>query len=242
MINKEHQAKMIFSGVGNSHSVELKNSSATFIYGDVELCIDFGVTTYNDIKNTIGKLPSAIFITHCHLDHIGGLENLFYDVAFKTHEKIKLFVPSVFVDLLHRRMTLPNMAAEGGMNFWDVFQLIPVSDYFWLGGLRFQVFENRHHYIGFSYGLSLPGKFLFSGDTKPIPEVVTSLASQGEIIFHDASASIQPSHSYLNEILQSYSENYRERMWLYHLANKDSQKVAKEMGFQVVEPVTEIIL
>jgi ribonuclease BN (tRNA processing enzyme) len=234
--NNNNISTIEFLGVGNSHSKELASSSCLFKYNDTELLIDYGPSIYHKYQEKFNKLPENIFITHCHFDHIGGLENLFYKVAFMDTPLIKLFVPSNIVHLLHRRMgSMESMVAEGGVNFWDVFQLIPVEDSFWLDDLKFTVFQNRHHYLGFSFGISLEGSFLYSGDTKTIPEIIGSLAGHGELIFHDASVSEQPSHSFLSEIKYAYKSEQLNRMWLYHLSCSDAQQETRDEGFNVVD-------
>jgi ribonuclease BN (tRNA processing enzyme) len=168
----EH-CNMHFLGCGNSHSYELGNSCAVFTFGECELIIDFGFTAFHDFKSRYQKAPSAIFVTHAHLDHIGGLENLFFDTYFNDNQPIKLYIPASLIPLVHQKLaSIEHTLAEGGANFWDAFQLIPVINSFWHKGVKFRVFENRHHQPGFSFGISVPGKFLYSGDTKPIPELI----------------------------------------------------------------------
>lgn len=230
------RCNMHFLGCGNSHSYELGNSCAVFSSGECELVIDFGFTAFHAFKSSYRKSPSAIFITHAHLDHIGGLENLFFDTYFNDNEPIKLYVPTTLIPLLHQKLgSIDHTLAEGGANFWDAFQLIPVSDSFWHEGIKFRLFENRHHQPGFSYGISVPGKFLYSGDTKPIPEIINYHASQGEMIFHDLSLSEQPSHTHINE-LDCYTENVLSRCVFYHLSNKDAVDECKRRGLNVVSP------
>lgn len=225
-----------FLGCGNAHSMELGNSSAVFEQGDCLLCIDMGFTAYHAYKDRYKALPEAVFITHGHLDHIGGLENLFFDAYFNAKSLVKLFVPVSLVSLIHKKLaSIEHALAEGNANFWDAFQLVPVEEAFWYRGLKFTVFENRHHQPGFSYGLALSGKFLYSGDTKPIPEVINFHASNGELIFHDLSLTNQPSHTFVDE-LTCYTKNVLSRCWFYHLSNADDVQQCEERGFNVVKP------
>ena len=62
-----------------------------------------------------------------------------------TLAKLRRF-PSRFQELeqevqetqrLHQRVgDYPNVLAEGGVNFWEAFRLIPVGERFWHAGLR----------------------------------------------------------------------------------------------------------
>ena len=231
-----------FLGCGNSHSSELGNSCAVFQVNNKHLVIDFGFSAYHAYKQKYARYPDAIFITHAHFDHIGGLENLFFDAFFSHSGKIKLYVPYTLIGILHQKMaSVSHMIAEGGVLFWDCFQLIPVSDSFWFESRLFKVFENRHHQPGFSFGLSLPGVFLYSGDTKPIPEIINHLASQGEVIFHDLSLSAQPSHTYISEIKQ-YTENVLSRCYFYHLGSKRDQEYCEAQGLNIVRAGDTFVL
>lgn len=225
-----------FLGCGNAHSKELENSCAVFTLGPCELTIDFGFTAFHAFKSCYKRRPSAIFITHAHMDHIGGLENLFFDAYFASMPPIKLYVPHKLVSLVHQKIaSIDHTLAEGNANFWDAFQLIPVSETFWHDGIKFRVFENRHHQPGFSFGIAVPGKFLYSGDTKPIPEIINYHASQGEWIFHDLSLAKQPSHTYIDE-LDCYTDNVLSRCAFYHLGNNVDIIECERRGLRVVRP------
>jgi hypothetical protein len=147
---------------------------------------------------------------------------------------VRLFVPVTLVAVLQRRLAdYPNLLAEGGCNFWDVFQLIPVSDTFWHQGYSFTVFPVRHHeYLG-AFGLALEGVFLFSGDTCPIPEVLNRFARRGEWVFHDCSTLANPSHSALDEIRTDYRPEQWRRMVFYHYESEQAGDQIERAGFRV---------
>ena len=56
-----------------------------------------------------------------------------------------LYVPVPLIATLQRRLAdYPNLLAEGGSNFWDVFQLVPVSESFWHRQLLFNPGQRRN--------------------------------------------------------------------------------------------------
>lgn len=226
-----------FLGVGNSQAHRLGSSAAVLEAGHRPwLLIDCGPTTLEAHLETYSAPPSALFITHAHFDHIGGLEGLYYRLATATPRlpPVKLFAPVALITVLQRRLAdYPSLLAEGGSNFWDVFQLIPVSDGFWHRGLHFTVFSVRHHEHLSAFGLALEGRFLFTGDTRPIPEVLNRYARRGEWIFHDCGVEPNPSHCGLDEIRTEYSPDQCKRMVIYHYESEQAAEEIRRTGLRV---------
>lgn len=228
-----------FLGVGNSHNLEHGNSSAVLERaGAPVLLIDCGFTVPCAFQSAYGFLPEAVYITHCHLDHIGGLENLFYSsLLSRGPARIRLYAPAHIIPLLHQRVGChPSFLAEGGANFWDAFQLIPVTSGFWHEGLYFDVFESRHHAPQSAYGLRLPGRFLYTGDTRPIPHTLNRLADSSEVIFHDVCLRGNPSHAGLDDIEGEYDARHRSRMVLYHFDCEEVIEASVKQGLAVARP------
>jgi len=226
-----------FLGVGNSQALALGSSAVVLERGDQPLLlVDCGPGTLEGFFALHGELPRALFITHAHLDHIGGLEGLYYRLATAAEPPapVKLFVPVPLIPVLQRRLAdYPNLLAEGGSNFWDVFQLIPVSESFWHRDLSFTVFPVRHHEYLSAFGLALEGVFLYSGDTRPIPEVVTRYASRGEWIFHDCCGQSNPSHTGVDDIRAEYKPEQWRRMVLYHYESEAAGEAIERCGLRI---------
>ncbi len=201
------------------------------------LLIDCGPGILAAFKARYGCLPPAVFITHLHMDHVAGLESLFYAArTLAAADRPRLFVPVSLVAALHSRLAeFPNLLAEGGANFWDVLQLVPVREDFWWRGLRYELFPVRHHAAHGAYALALRGRLVYTGDTRPIPEMLVRYGSAGEWIFHDCAPTANPSHTGLEELQREYTPAMLERMVLYHYPDLATAERYREAGFRVAE-------
>ncbi|EIL95048.1 MBL fold metallo-hydrolase [Rhodanobacter spathiphylli] len=226
-----------FLGVGAAHAAELGSSAAVLERDGVPLLlIDCGPDTLDRYMATYDALPSAIFITHTHMDHVAGLERLFIKLWFDEHLRgnTRLFLHAGLMPWLQARVAdYPGVLAEGGVNFWEAFRLIPCTRGFWLDGLWFDVFATRHHVPGTSYGLALDDCFAYTGDTRPIPEVLTRHAGGAALIAHDCSLVGNPSHTGIDDIEREYPRALRRQMILYHYGSAADGEALAARGYRV---------
>ena len=226
-----------FLGTGAAHAVEL-GSSSTVLERDGKplLLIDCGPDTLDRYLAAYGELPHAIYITHTHMDHVGGLERLFTRLWFNEalRGKTRVFMHAALVPWLQMRVAdYPGVLAEGGVNYWEAFRLVPCSRGFWLDGLWFDVFATRHHRPGTSFGLALRGSFAFTGDTRPIPEVLAHYADEHELIAHDCGLVGNPSHTGIDDIERDYDADLRARLVLYHYGSAADGAALAARGYRV---------
>ena len=227
-------------GVGNASAVELGSAMATIERdGAPWLTIDCGGEGLTAYLAHYGQAPQALFITHTHLDHVAGFERLFVSSYFDDSRrgKVRVYVPATVVPLLHQRVgDYPNTLAEGGANFWDAFQVIPVGAAFWHEGVRLEVFPTRHHWPETAFGLRLRGSVVWTGDTRPIPEMLAKVADDSELVAHDCALHGNPSHSGIDDLEREYPRELLERCLLYHYAQREDGEQLAARGYRVAHP------
>jgi ribonuclease BN (tRNA processing enzyme) len=226
-----------FLGVGAAHAVEL-GSSAVVLERDGEplLLIDCGPDTLDRYQAAYGGVPRSIFITHTHMDHVGGMERLFTRLWFdeRLRGRTRVFAHAGLLPWLQMRVAdYPGALAEGGVNYWEAFHLVPCTRGFWLDGLWFDVFATRHHVPGTSFGLALEGSFAYTGDTRPIPEVLSELVGESMLIAHDCGLVGNPSHTGVDDIEREYPETLRRQMMLYHYGSAADGAALAARGYRI---------
>lgn len=235
-----------FLGVGAAHATALGASAAVLERADKPvLLIDCGPGTLDRYMASYGTLPDAVFITHAHMDHVAELEQLFIRLWFDPARRgrMRLFTHAALVPWLQTRVAdYPGALAEGGVNFWEAFQLVPCSRGFWLDGCWFDVFATRHHVPGTSYGLALDGSFVYTGDTRPIPEVLARHAGGAALIAHDCSLVGNPSHTGIDDIAREYPEALQRQLLLYHYGSAADGDALAARGFRVATPGQRVAL
>ena len=225
-------------GVGNAFATELGSAMATIERdGAPWLAIDCGHDGLSAYLAHYGAPPPAVFVTHAHLDHVGGFERLFGALYWNAERRgrMPLYVPAPLVPLLQQRIaSYPNALAEGGANFWDAFHLVPVGDHFWHDRVRMEVFATRHHWPDTSFGVRLRGAMAWTGDTRPIPEQLEKSADAGELVFHDCALHGNPSHSGVDDLEREYPRALLDRLRLYHYASDADGAALEARGHRIV--------
>jgi ribonuclease BN (tRNA processing enzyme) len=236
-----------FLGVGNSQSAVTLGSASAVIEraGRPELMIDCGQEALTAFQAHYAGLPDALFITHVHMDHVAGLERLFFATYFDPERRgrVRLYVPvGVLPHLQSRLADYPGVVAEGDANWWDAFHLVPVTRGFWHRGQWYDVFPVRHHLPDTAFALRLPGSVVWTGDTRPIPEMLAKFAGAGEVVAHDCALHGNPSHSGVDDLEREYPRELLSRCVLYHYASQADAQALRARGHRVAEAGDVLVL
>lgn len=230
-----------FLGVGNAQAAPVLGSASAVFERDAapELLVDCGQEALDAFRQRYQAWPTALFITHVHMDHVAGLERLFFSVYFdeRLRGKVRLYVPAPLVVHLQSRLAdYPGVVAEGDANWWDAFQLVPVTRGFWHRGQWYEVFPVRHHLPESAFGIRLPGSAVWTGDTRPIPEMLARHADRNELIAHDCALQGNPSHSGIDDLEREYPRELLARCVLYHYASRSDGEELRRRGHRVADP------
>ncbi len=186
--------------------------------------------------NAIGCNPEtldAVYISHLHFDHCGGLSWLAYYTYFIVKKKLKLYAhESLIADIWS--MLRPAMEKLDGVN-----RMMTLSDYFEVHPIRsekggftlgcaFDLAKQLHvetsHGHMYSYGLTVADgdkRFFISSDTKDLKIPSTSDVTYREecdyeYIFCDCDVmnfgGVHPNY----DTLKLFSKETKSKMWLYH--------------------------
>jgi ribonuclease BN (tRNA processing enzyme) len=221
-----------FLGVSSALSVGYKIFQSNMIIkslSDKYLLIDCGT----DIKHSLNEQNiqssdiDAVYISHLHSDHTGGLEWLGFSSLFMKNKK----KPKLYVDSLLEK-TLWDNVLSGGMSsieeekaslatYFDVQKI--VHDGFVWEGYKFElisVVHSMHNHRQLPcFGLIIHGdkkKVFLSTDTRFTPKNLITTYNNVDLIFHDCETIADPSmqHATYND-LKTLSPNIKAKMWLY---------------------------
>lgn len=175
------------------------------------------------------KDVDALYISHAHADHVGGMEWLAFSTYFGPHAKRRALFCSASV-----ATPLWNQSLRGGLeslegkaaDLTEYFDLrrVPKNGHFLWEGIRFELIQVVHimaeRIIKHSYGLMIregEGKKVFwTSDTQFCPNQINKFYNEADVILHDCETGFKSGvHAHYDE-LTTLSAGIKRKMYLYH--------------------------
>ena len=222
--------KLVFIGTGSAFTVG--GNFHSNMYFENESSNKFLIDCGSDTRHALYELGidhndfDAVYISHLHADHIGGLEWLAYRTKFdpKNPKKLKL-IPGLWSVLSGGLSSLDNVEPDLSQ-FFNVQSFQEEEAFIW-EGTEFCTFQTIHQISNNklmpSFGLEAlidNKRVLLTTDTRfPHKEddPLRKKYEQADIIFHDCETSKKKStvHAHYSELV-GLSPEIKRKMWLYH--------------------------
>lgn len=186
----------------------------------------------------------AIYISHLHSDHIGGLEWVAFSCYFgAVRLRPKLFAEENLLRRLWDHALRAGLESVQGkcMTLDDYFEChyIPEGGSFNWEDIGFKLVQMPHITSSCgdhdSYGLFIESgerAIFITSDTQFHPQVIEEMAAKTEVIFHDCETSAvrTPVHAHYEELL-TLPEHVKRKLWLYHYQSDEGKNPVKD-GFR----------
>ncbi|MBB1072957.1 MBL fold metallo-hydrolase [Rhodoferax sp. 4810] len=181
---------------------------------------------------TVGNVIDAVYISHLHADHIGGLEWLAFSTFFNpTAPKPHLFIEERMMQQLWECSLRGGLGRIEGrqQTLTDYFNCQPLAAHatFHWEKITFTLIPMLHVDVGspphnhYSYGLLLNTadgpRVWISTDTRFEREIIIKTGAVADVIFHDCETTAYntPVHAHYTELCTLPVE-IKQKMWLYH--------------------------
>ncbi|MHA6484649.1 MBL fold metallo-hydrolase [Paenibacillus sp. strain BS8-2] len=229
-------------GTGNAFAKRFNNNNALIESGESRLLVDCGITlpkALHDHGYSFSELD-AILISHIHGDHVGGLEELAFQMMFKYGgRKPILYIAETLVTPLWEH-TLKGGLVQGELSemdhFFEVKPLTPDRQYELLPGITVELIRTDHIPGKNSYSFIINDSFFYSADMKFDRKLLESLVARGiQTIYHDCQLEAPGAvHASLDELL-SLPIELQERINLMHYGDAIDDYRGKTGAMRIVE-------
>ncbi|MVO99308.1 MBL fold metallo-hydrolase [Paenibacillus lutrae] len=218
------QLQMI--GTGSAFAKKFYNNNALWTCNGFTLLVDAGNTApraLHELNIQVNEL-GGVLITHLHSDHVGGLEELAFQMRYKHGRKLKLYLPAALEETIWEHTLKGGMENAGeelsGLTDYFEVELLheghPVSIH---EGLQIEIMETPHITGKKSFSLFVNDQIFYSADIRFCPELLIGEVIQKrkcKRIFHDCQLeSPGVVHASLEELL-TLPESVQSRIYLMH--------------------------
>jgi len=244
--------KIIPLGCGSAFTMKDYQTNLLVERNGKRLLIDAGTDIRFSLRDQglSYKDIDAVYITHLHADHIGGLEYLAFCSYFDPTRRgsIKIFGNQRVLDEAWNSTLRGGLRSVQGkvVSLSDYFQVNAIADncYFDWEDISFDIVQSVHIMDGYSivpsYGLMIhhpnePTKIYFTADSQFNPNQIKDFYYTANVIIQDCETAPYMSgvHAHYKELC-TLASDYKKKMWLIHrqdnilddFENKNKQALA----------------
>ena len=245
--------KLIPLGVGGAFTSRFYHNNYVAEIGSKKLLLDAGTTLRESMKKAGYSYVDfdAVWISHLHFDHVGGLEEMvlqrFWQLKEGQHQPVKtpVFVHQRVYPQL--RKLLSSALDNQGRTIDDFCEFTVVADHDIIDfeGLQLQVFDTTDaHAKGLvSSGLFIKGPLgnvLFPSDIKDLAkaDVLRFVDDKTLAIFQDTSFTFNGVHAHLTEVLAYYPQELHHKIFAMHY-NDNIEDYLQDIERASIRYVTE---
>lgn len=248
--------KIKFLGSGSAFSMKNFQTNAILTgQSGKRMMIDCGTDARFSMREAAlsHKDVDALYISHCHADHIGGVEWLAFCRFFdkKAGGPPDLYAAKEVMHEAWEHSLKGGLASIEGqvMHLTNYFKCHPIApnDSFEWDGLILTPVQTVHIVDGFrfmpTYGLMIrlgngspgtpnaPKMVFYTGDSQYAPSQLQKFYDMSDIIFHDAETApyFSKVHAHYND-LKTLPPDTKKKMWLMHYQDDPQQDAVKD-GF-----------
>ncbi|MFW5487032.1 MAG: MBL fold metallo-hydrolase [Desulfovibrio sp.] len=239
--------KLTFLGSGSAFTCGGNyQSNLLFEAGGERLLIDCGSDVRHALheKGLFYRDIDAVYISHLHSDHVGGMEWLGFSCLFDPEtSRPDLYINENLKEKLWFNVLQGGMGSLEGetpdLHSYFKVHSVPNNGFFLWNGVKFQLVQTIHVINGYHYApcfgllFNVQGvNVFFSSDIQYAPKQFSMFYEAADIIFHDAetlplTTGVHPSF----EDLCNLPDAVRDKMWLYHY-NPGELPDARAAGFR----------
>lgn len=223
--------KFIPLGVGGAFTSRFYHNNYIAEIGSKKLLLDAGTTLRTSLKEAGYSYLDidAVWISHLHSDHVGGLEELIFQRYWHfhngTHQPIKtsILVHQTIYPLLRQLLYFPLENGGTTVDSFCDFTVVSDDEALDFEGLQLQIFDTSDTHIQgmASSGLSIRGPFsnvLYTSDVKNLQQanLLRFVNDQTVAIFQDTSFTPNGAHAIFSEILAYYPKQLHSKIYAMH--------------------------
>ena len=221
-----------FLGVGAAYNYKFNNNCAYFIENDTLYLFDCGEKICDKIlkENLLNNIKKIYcFVTHLHSDHVGSLEPLMYYLHYIDQKEIEVFYP--YPKKLKKLLVLMGL----------MFDFEIYDDFSKVNGIKIEAVRQKHIPGSFGYFVySKQGNFFYSGDTCIVNKRAVNELKNGKIdtVYHEVTISKESIiHTHISKLEKAFPKEFRNKVYLMHLANAKTIASAKKLGFNICSEI-----